>query len=442
MHIDFTPEQKALRQELRAYYRKLFSEGDLRQRLDDEWDMLGGPAFREAMGRMGKDGWLVIGWPEEWGGQGRTHLEQFIFWDETWRARAPLPVITVNTVGPMVMQWGSDDQKAELLPKIRDGELIVSIGYTEPGSGTDLASLSTSPSATATTGSSTARRSTRRTVTRPTTSGSRAAPIRTRRSTRAFRSSSCRRTTPAIRTRRSGTIGGEVTYATFYENIRVPVANTIGPVNGGWGLITGQLNLERITLSMPASLEGLFEDVWTWACETDAPGGGKVADAPWVQQQLASVYARVEALKLMNWHSAWLMDQGAPGMAESSAVKVFGTENVIGCYRDLLEITGPAGLGKRGQSGALFDGLLESAYRLAMVNTFGGGVNEVMRDIIAAAGLQAPARATLVREESPDVECRGEEGPRGDDGRVRRQADRPAGGRARRSQPAHDPSVV
>ncbi|MBW2374152.1 MAG: acyl-CoA dehydrogenase family protein, partial [Deltaproteobacteria bacterium] len=124
MYIEFSPEQQTLRQELREYYRRLFTP-ELRRALDEQWDQLGGPAFREAMGRMGKDGWLVLGWPEEYGGQGRGHLDQFIFWDETYRARAPLPVITVNTVGPMLMRWGSDAQKAELLPKIRDGELLV-----------------------------------------------------------------------------------------------------------------------------------------------------------------------------------------------------------------------------------------------------------------------------------------------------------------------------
>ena len=390
MHIEFSPEQKALRAELREYYRKLFSEGDLRQRLDDEWDMLGGPAFREAMGRMGKDGWLVIGWPEEHGGQGRSHLDQFIFWDETWRARAPLPLITVNTVGPMIMQWGSDDQKAELLPKIRDGELIVSIGYTEPSSGTDLASLST-----------TAVRDGDEWVINGqkvyTTHGHEADYVwlacRTDPDAKKHAGISIilvPTSDPGYSYTPIETIGGEVTYATFYENIRVPVANTIGPENGGWGLITGQLNLERITLAMPASLEKLLEEVWDWSTTAEKPGGGKVADDPWVQQALGRVYAKLEALKVMNWHSAWLIDQGAPGMAESSAVKVFGTETVIACYRDLLEITGKAGLVRRGQGGALFDGLLESAYRLAMVNTFGGGVNEVMRDIIAAAGLHLP----------------------------------------------------
>jgi alkylation response protein AidB-like acyl-CoA dehydrogenase len=390
MHIDFTPAQKALRDELRAYYRRMFAEGDLRQRLDAEWDQLGGPAFREAMGRMGKDGWLVIGWPKEFGGQGRSHLEQFIFWDETWRARAPLPLITVNTVGPMLMQWGSEAQKADFLPRIRDGELLVSIGYTEPGAGTDLASLQTKAVRDGdewvidgqklfTTHAGDADYvwlAARTDPEAPKHKGISIILVPTR--ARGFSKTPIR------------TIGGELTFATYFEGVRVPVANTVGPVNGGWSLITGQLNLERITLAMPASLDRLFEEVWSWACATAAPGGGRVADEPWVQSALARVYAKVKALEVMNWRSAWLIDQGTPGMAEASAVKVFGTETVIACYRELLEITRQQGIVRRGQPGALADGLLESAYRLAMVNTFGGGVNEVQRDIIAMAGLGLP----------------------------------------------------
>jgi len=276
------------------------------------------------------------------------------------------------------------------LPKIRDGELLVSIGYTEPSAGTDLASLQT----------------------RAVRDGDEwvidGQKIFTTHAGDADYVWLAARTDPdapkhkgisiiLVPTRAKGfsrtpirTIGGELTWATYYENVRVPVANTVGPVNAGWGLITGQLNLERITLAMPASLERLFEEVWGWACATRGAGGVRVADEPWVQQALARVYARVEALKLMNWRSAWLMDRGTPGMAESSAVKVFGTETVIACYRDLLEITRSAGIVRHGQSGALADGLLESAYRLAMVNTFGGGVNEVQRDIIAMAGLGLP----------------------------------------------------
>jgi hypothetical protein len=390
MHIDLSPEQEALRAQLRAYYRDLFSQGDLRARLDAEWDQLGGPAFREAMGRMGKDGWLVIGWPKEFGGQGRSHLEQFIFWDETWRARAPLPLITVNTVGPMLMQHGTEDQKAFFLPRIRDGELLVSIGYSEPSAGTDLASLAT----------------------RAVRDGDEwvidGQKIFTTHAGDADYVWLAARTDPdapkhkgisiiLVPTTAAGfsrtqirTIGGELTWATYYAGVRVPVANTVGPVNAGWSLITGQLNLERITLAMPASLEVCFENVCGFARASEAPGGGRVADQPWVQQNLARVYARIEALRVLNWRSAWLIDQGTPGMAEASAVKVFGTETVIECYRDLLEITQQTGIVRRGEPGALAQGLLEGAYRLAMVNTFGGGVNEVQRDIIATAGLGLP----------------------------------------------------
>ncbi len=389
MHIDFTPEQKALRQEIRSYYEGMLT-GDLRKRLDDEWDLLGGPAFREAMGNMGRDGWLVLGWPEEHGGRGLGHLEQFIFWDETYRARAPLPLITVNTVGPMLMQHGTDEQREEFLPQIRNGELMVSIGYTEPAAGTDLASLQTRAEKdgdewvingqkiyTTHAGDADyvwlacrtdpdAKKHAGITIILVPTSdpGFSATPIKT--------------------------IGGEITYATFYENIRVPVSNTVGMENGGWGLITGQLNLERITLAMPANLDRLYDEVHHWAAATESPDGGRMIDVPWVQQNLARVYAELEALKVMNWRSAWQMDQGIPGMAESSAVKVFGTEMVIACYRLLHEITGQAGLVRKWETGSLFGGLLESAYRLSMVNTFGGGVNEVQRDIIAAAGLQLP----------------------------------------------------
>jgi alkylation response protein AidB-like acyl-CoA dehydrogenase len=389
MHIDFTPEQKALRQELREYYRNLL-QGDLRRRLDDEFEELGGPAFREAMSRMGKDGWLVIGWPKEYGGQGRGHLDQWIFWDETWRARAPLPLITVNTVGPILMQWGSEEQKADLLPRIRDGELLVGIGYTEPSAGTDLASLQTravrdgdewviNGQKVYTTHAHDADYiwlAARTDADAPKHKGISIILVPTD-----AEGYSC---TPIY------TIGGERTNATYYQDVRVPVSNTVGPVNGGWGLITGQLNLERITLAMPASLDRLLEEVWSWALRTEKPGGGRVIDEPWVQQGLAQVYARLDALKVLNWRAAWLVDQGQPAMAQASAMKVFGTEAVIECYRWLLEVTGALGLVRRREKGALFGGLLESAYRLAMVNTFGGGVNEVQRDIIAAAGLGLP----------------------------------------------------
>ena len=389
MHLEFTPEQQRLRQEIRGYYRELFTP-ELRAALDAEWEELGGPVFREVVGRMGKDGWLGIGWPREYGGQGRTPLEQFIFWDETYRARAPLPIIAVNTIGPTLMQFGTPEQKAELLPGIVKGDLFFGVGYTEPGAGTDLASLSTRAvrdgdeyvidgQKSYTTHAHDADwiwLAARTDPDAPKHKGISILLVPT--SAKGFSWTPIR------------TLGGERTNVTYYSGVRVPVTNRVGPENMGWTLITSQLNHERITLAAPGSADGMLDAVWGWAEKTASPEGGRMLDQPWVQMNLARAYAKLEALKVLNWRSAWSITAGVPNMAEASGVKVFGTETCIEIYRLLLEITDAAGLVRAGEPGALFGGLLEQAYRSAVTLTFGGGVNEVQRDIIAMAGLGLP----------------------------------------------------
>ena len=389
MHLEFTPEQQRLRQEIRGYYRELFTP-ELRAALDAEWEEMGGPVFREVVGRMGKDGWLGIGWPREHGGQGRTALEQFIFWDETYRARAPLPIIAVNTIGPALMQFGTPEQKAELLPGIVKGELFFGVGYTEPGAGTDLASLTT----------------------RAVRDGDEYVIDGQKSYTTHAHDADwiwlAARTDPdapkhkgisilLVPTSAQGfsftpihTLGGERTNVTYYSGVRVPVANRVGPENQGWSLITSQLNHERITLASPGCADALLDRVWDWAAKVPAPEGGRMLDQPWVQLNLARAYAKLDALKLLNWRSAWSITAGVPNMAEASAVKVLGTELCIEVYRLLLEIVETAGLVLQGEPGMLFGGILENAYRSATTLTFGGGVNEVQRDIIAMAGLGLP----------------------------------------------------
>jgi alkylation response protein AidB-like acyl-CoA dehydrogenase len=389
MHLDFTPEQQSLRQEIRRYWQELFTP-EMRARFDAEHEEMGGPVFREIVRRMGEDGWLAIGWPEEHGGQGRTTLEQFIFWDETHRARAPLPFIGVCTIGPTLMQFGTEEQKRSYLPGLARGELIFGMGYTEPASGTDLASLQT------------------RAIREGDEYVIRGQKLFTTHAHDAEYIWLAARTDPdapkhkgisilIVPTDAPGfsctpiyTLGGERTNATYYEDVRVPVTNLVGPENAGWSLITSQLNHERITLACPGFLDRMLDEVWTFAAETEAPEGGRLVDQQWVQLLLARVYAKLEALKVLNWRSAWSVTAGHPDMAEASAVKVMGTETFVDCYRLLLEIVGGAGTVVQGEPGALFGGLLEQAYRAAVTLTFGGGVNEVQRDIIAAAGLRLP----------------------------------------------------
>ena len=102
-----------------------------------------GAVYRDVVRRMGRDGWLGVGWPTEWGGRGFTPVEQFIWFDESMRAGAPVPMLTISTVGPTIMRFGTDEQKAFFLPKILKGEIHFCIGYSEPGAGTDLAALTT-----------------------------------------------------------------------------------------------------------------------------------------------------------------------------------------------------------------------------------------------------------------------------------------------------------
>jgi alkylation response protein AidB-like acyl-CoA dehydrogenase len=389
MHLDFTPEQQSLRQEIRRYWQELFTP-EMRARFDAEHEEMGGPVFREIVRRMGEDGWLAIGWPEEHGGQGRTTLEQFIFWDETHRARAPLPFIGVCTIGPTLMQFGTEEQKRSYLPGLARGELIFGMGYTESASGTDLASLQT------------------RAIREGDEYVIRGQKLFTTHAHDAEYIWLAARTDPEapkhkgisiliVPTDAPGfsctpiyTLGGERTNATYYEDVRVPVTNLVGPENAGWSLITSQLNHERITLACPGFLDRMLDEVWTFAATTEAPEGGRLIDQQWVQLLLARVYAKLEALKVLNWRSAWSVTAGHPDMAEASAVKVMGTETFVDCYRLLLEIVGGAGTVVQGEPGALFGGLLEQAYRAAVTLTFGGGVNEVQRDIIAAAGLRLP----------------------------------------------------
>ncbi len=387
MHIDFTADQQALRAEIRGYFKQLLTP-EVRAGLVG---LEGGPTFRATVEQMGRDGWLGVGWPEEYGGQGRTAVEQLVWFEEARKAGAPIPFVTLNTVGPALIARGSEEQKRRFLPEILGGRIHFAIGYTEPESGTDLASLETS-----------AVRDGDHYVVNGTkifTSGANQCD---------YIWLACR-TDPEARkhdgisilildTKLDGfswspieTVGGGVTTMTYYENVRVPAEMLVGKENGGWQLITLQLNHERVGLAAFGSLAFLLvEDVAEWARNTEGPGGDPVAEAPWVQTALGEASARCEALKVLNWRMAWELEQGRLDPALASAVKVYGTETVIEIYRLLLEVLGVGGTVKRDSAGALLRGRIEANWRGCQINTFGGGVNEVQRVITASLGLRMP----------------------------------------------------
>jgi alkylation response protein AidB-like acyl-CoA dehydrogenase len=385
VYLDYTPAQHELRDQLRSYFAGLLTPA-VREAMAAEGH--NGPTSLEVRQKMGADGWLGIGWPTEYGGQGRSVLEQFVFFDEATRAQAPVPMIALNTVGPTLMRNGSAEQKDFFLPRILAGTLDVAIGYTEPGSGTDLASLRTKAERAGddfvvngnkvfTTGGLTADYIWLAARTNPDAPKHKGITI--------FLVDTL---TPGFSATPIVTVGGEVTSATFYEDLHVPASMVVGEVDAGWRLITSQLNHERVALAAMGgrSLE-LFEAVRQWAVHEG------VIEVPWVKQTLARVYARLDALKLLNWRMAWKTDAGTLTPADASAGKVFGSETDIESYRLLLEVIGRAGMVQKGSPAAPLAGVLEKAYRSAPVRTFGGGSNEVQREILVQTALGLPRGA-------------------------------------------------
>jgi alkylation response protein AidB-like acyl-CoA dehydrogenase len=385
MFFEESPDQQQLRAELRAYYEELLTD-EVREELARHTE--GGEVWRRVVRQIGGDGWLGIGWPTEFGGQGRSATDQFIFFDETRRAGAPFPFVTVNTVGPTIMRFGTDEQKQFFLPKILSGELNFAIGYTEPGAGTDLASLRTRAvrdgdeyvidgNKVFTSGADDADYiwlATRTDPDAPKHKGISIICVPT--------------TTQGFEWSIINTIGGLTTTATYYSGVRVPVKNRVGPENEGWRMITTQLNHERVGLAAWSGLvQSLAADAAAWAATQPQPDGSTLIDVPWVQMDLARVEAELEAMRLLNWRMAAAVASGDLAAGDSSAVKVFGTERTIEINRLLLGIVGAAGYLPAGSPGAVLRGRLEAHGRQAQINTFGGGVNEVQREIVATAGL-------------------------------------------------------
>jgi alkylation response protein AidB-like acyl-CoA dehydrogenase len=377
MHVGYTPEQEKLRQELRAYFGALMTP-DLRAALtDDEGEYGDGEAYRAVVRRLGRDGWLALGWPVEHGGGGRSRLDQLIFADEAAMAGVPVPFLTIYTVGPTIARYGSAEQRAELLPRIAAGEAHFSIGYSEPEAGTDLAALRT----------------------RAVRDGDDYVINGQKMWTSLIRYAdyvwlACRTDPEAPRHRGLSilvvptdspgfswtpvrTVAGPTTSATYYADVRVPASALVGAENQGWRLITDQLNHERVALTSAAPLRRALDEVTAWAVETRA------IEREWVRLHLARVHAKAEVLKLMNWQAA----AGGSGAVRASAGKVYGTELAVEAYRLLMEVLGPAATIRGGSPGALLQGRIERMHRASLILTFGGGANEVQRDIIAAGAL-------------------------------------------------------
>jgi alkylation response protein AidB-like acyl-CoA dehydrogenase len=389
MRISYTPEQEQLQRELRAYFAGLITPERREALMSTSGEYGSGDVYRETVAQMGRDGWLALGWPVEYGGQARSTMDQLIFTDEAAVAGAPVPFLTINSVAPTIMAFGTEEQKKFYLPKIASGDIHFSIGYSEPGAGTDLAALRTTA----------VREGDEYVINgqKMWTSLIQYADyvwlaVRTNTEAKKHRGISVL----IVPTNAEGfswtpvhTMAGAGTSATYYSDVRVPVGNRVGEENGGWKLVTNQLNHERVALVSAQPIFTALNQVREWAQNTKDARGARLIDSEWVQLNLARVHAKAEYLKLINWELA-SAEAEAPSAADASAAKVFGTEFATEAYRLLMEILGPSATLRQESPGALLRGRVERMHRSSLILTFGGGTNEVQRDIIGMTALGLP----------------------------------------------------
>jgi alkylation response protein AidB-like acyl-CoA dehydrogenase len=380
MLIDLTPEQRRLRDELREYFQGCLTAEDRAKITEDPF----GGAYMEHCRRLGRDGKLGLGWPKEYGGSGYGPLEQQIFANEIARAGVPYPIITVQTVGPTLMQYGTEKQKEHFLPRILAGECHFAIGYSEPEAGTDLASLRTTAVLDGD---------------HYVVNGQK---IFTSGAHYAQYIWLAARTNPAAKKHKGITMmiastddpgfswtpivtmdGRHHTNATYYSDVRVPVDMVVGEVDRGWDLIVNQLNHERVTLGPAGNLGQTYDRFRAWARRT-----GLDAE-PDVRRALARVWAAFRTNELLNWQVAANMDLGWLGAPDASATKIYGSERMQEIGRIVGDILARYGDPSDPETAELLE-RLDHGVKGAVVLTFGGGVNEVQRELIAMLGLSLP----------------------------------------------------
>lgn len=383
MLIELTGSQLALRDELRSYFSGLISP----QQRDAMQTDRHGKAYQQLIRRMGSDGWLGVGWPPEYGGRGFGPIEQQIFVSEAARADVPLPAVTLQTVGPTLQAYGTAEQKEMFLPRILAGEVHFAIGYTEPGAGTDLAALTTravrdgdsyvvNGQKTFTTGAHEADYIWLACRTDPDAPRHKGISILIVDTTDPGFS-----WTPIITCD-----GAHHVNATYYCDVRVPVGMRVGAENQGWRLVTTQLNHERVMLGPAGRLGALYDRVRDWASVSCGQDGRPVAEQPDVRRALAEVGASLRINELLNWQVAVAE---TVEIADASATKVFSSERIQRLGQLLADVVGRHG-DPADQPTAELMTWLDLQHKRNLVLTFGGGVNEVQRELIATAGLALP----------------------------------------------------
>jgi alkylation response protein AidB-like acyl-CoA dehydrogenase len=351
-------------------------------------EMIHGPEVRRFRQAVGTRGWFGVTWPAEFGGLERTPIEQHILMDEFAYARVPALDLTVASIAPIIMRFGTESNQRDWLPGIADGSITFAVAYSEPEAGTDLASLRTRATRDGDVWvidgvkawNSAAGFATHQWVlarSDPTSVGRRGLSLFV-----------VPMTAPGIHVSRVET-WAEPTHETTFRDVRISERNLIGAEGEGWAYVMGALDLERGVIGNAGDLRRAVDDLIDHCTRADADGR-RPADDPLVAARVAELDADVEIARLLCQRSASVLAGGVIPTIVATEAKIFGSELRQQVADVGLGILGVSGLQSFAEPGAPLGGIFERLYRFAPVQRFAGGTNEVLRDVIAQRGLGMP----------------------------------------------------
>jgi alkylation response protein AidB-like acyl-CoA dehydrogenase len=378
MDFSLTAEQQAFRQEIRDF---LAQEVTPQSVTEDGW-IVG--FSREFSLKLGARGWIGLTWPKQYGGQARSYLDRVILTEELLRAGAPVAAhwLGDRQVGPALLAYGSEEQKADILPRLTRGELVFCLGMSEPGSGSDLASLRTKAVDEGDHFSLTGQK-----IWTSFAHVADYAYLVARTDSNAPKHKGISEflvdmRTPGITVRPLIDITGEHHFnEVFFDNVRVPKSYLIGEQNRGWYQIASQLDYERSGIERLLSNYPLFRDTVRYAQEK-----GLTKD-PLLRNQLAQTQVELDLGRFMVYKVAWLLSQGHVPNHEAAMAKCFCTEIEQRIAQLVSQVLGDYAVLAPGSPAARLAGRAARTYLYAPAYTIQGGTSNVLRNIMAIRGL-------------------------------------------------------
>ena len=345
---------------------------------------------RQFKKKLGEKGWLTMAWPEEYGGQAASHMRQVVFNEEMAYRGIPVGDAGIRMVGPILMLYGTDEQKKQFLPQIAGAEINWSQGYSEPDSGSDLASLQT----------------------RAVEDGDDFVVSGSKIWNSAHADSDWMfmlvRTNPDapkhrgisfVLTELEGTEGVTIEkipmmwnayrgLATF-SDVRIPKKNLVGEQDRGWYVGAALLDFERSGVDRPAKAKKVLEDLVQF-CKTNQKNGRLLSEDPIIRRELADLAVQIETTRLMCYNVAWMQSKDLIPNMEASITKAYGTEMINRLYGLGVTIMGIHGQLEPESKWAPLAGRIENAWLRSFGGMVAAGTSEIQRSVIATRGLGLP----------------------------------------------------